>query len=41
MTPIEAITKIVQKFVYSKLKNNKEIKRPKFTQGDSVRTADI
>ena len=41
MTPIEAGKKSIEKQVYSNLKDNKELRKPKFKLGQLVRTADI
>ena len=41
MTPIQASKKSNEKEVYSNLKDNREIQKPKFKLGDLVRTADI
>ena len=41
MTPIQASKKANEKLVYSNLKDNREINKPKFKLGQLVRTADI
>ena len=41
MTPIQASKKSNEKLVYSNLKNNREIQKPKYKLGQLVRTADI
>ena len=41
MTLIQASKKSNEKIVYSNLKDNRHIKRPKFKRGDLVRTSDI
>ena len=41
MTPVEASKTIEEKDVYSNLKDNREIRKPKFKLGQLVRTADI
>ena len=41
MTSIQASTKSNKKEVYSNLKNNREVRKPKFKLGQLVRTADI
>ena len=41
MTPIQATKKSNQKLVYNNLKDNREVLKPKFILGQSVRTADI
>ena len=41
MTPIQASKKSNEKEVYSNLKDNREIRKPKFKLGDLVRTSDI
>ena len=41
MTPIQASKKSNDKLVYSKLKDDREIQKPKYKLGDLVRTADI
>ena len=41
MTPIQASIKTNVKIVYNNLKDNREIRKPKFNLGQLVRTADI
>ena len=41
MTPIQASKKLNEKIVYNNLKDNREVRKPKFKLGDLVRTADI
>ena len=41
MTPIQASKKSNEKIVYSNLKDNREVQKPKFKLGQLVRTADI
>ena len=41
MTPIQASKKSNEKIVYSNLKDNREVRKPKFNLGQKVRTADI
>ena len=41
MTPIQASKKSNEELVYSNLKDNREIQKPKFKLGQLVRTADI
>ena len=41
MTPIQASKKSNEKEVYSNLKDNREVRKPKFNLGQLVRTADI
>ena len=41
MTPIQASKKVNEKEVFSNLKDNKEIQKPKVKLGQLVRTADI
>ena len=41
MTPNQASKKSNEKIVYNNLKDNKEVRKPKFKLGDLVRTADI
>ena len=41
MTPIQASKKSIEKLVYSNLKDNREIQKPKYKLGQLVRTADI
>ena len=41
MTPIQAIKKSNEKVVYNNLKDNREIRKPKFNLGQLVRTAEI
>ena len=41
MTPIQASKKSNEKDVYSNLKNNREVQKPRFKLGQLVRTADI
>ena len=41
MTPIQATKKSNEKLVYSNLKDNREVRKPKFKLGQLVRTADI
>ena len=41
MTPNQGSKKSNEKFVYSNLKDNREIQKPKFKLGQLVRTADI
>ena len=41
MTPFHASKKSNEKLVYSNLKDNREVRKPKFTLGKLVRTADI
>ena len=41
MKPIDASNKSNQKLVYNNLKDNREVRKPKFKLGDLVRTADI
>ena len=41
MTPIQASKKANEKLVYSNLRDDREIRKPKFKLGDLVRTADI
>ena len=41
MKPIDASKKSNEKLVYSKLKDNREIQKPKIKLGQLVRTADI
>ena len=41
MTPIQASKKSNEKLVYSKLKDDREIQKPKYKLGQLVRTADI
>ena len=41
MTPIQASKKSNEKEVYSNLKDNREVQKPKFNLGQLVRTADI
>ena len=41
MTPLEASSKKKEKLGYSNLKNNKEVRKPKFNLGQLVRTSDI
>ena len=41
MTPIQASKKANEKEVYSNLKDNIEVRKPKFNLGKLVRTADI
>ena len=40
MAPIQASEKSNEKEVYSNLKDNREVRKPKFNQGQLVRTAD-
>ena len=41
MKPIDASNKSNQKLVYNNLKDDTEVRKPKFKLGDLVRTADI
>ena len=41
MTPIQASKKSNEKKVYSNLEDNREVRKPKFNLGQSIRTADI
>ena len=41
MTPFQASKKIIEKEVFSNLKNNRENQKPKYKLGQLVRTADI
>ena len=41
MTPIQASKKSNEKIVYNNLKDNREVRKPKFNLGQLVRTADI
>ena len=41
MTPFQASKKSNEKEIYSNLKDNREVLKPKFNLGQSVRTADI
>ena len=41
MTPIQASKKSNERVVYSNLKDNREVRKPKFKLGQLVRTADI
>ena len=41
MTPIQASKKSNKKLVYSNLKDDREVRKPKFYLGQLVRTADI
>ena len=41
MTPIQASRKLNEKEVYSNLKDNREVRKPKFKLGQLFRTADI
>ena len=41
MKPIDASNKSNQKLVYNNLKDDREVRKPKFKLGDLVRTADI
>ena len=41
MTPIQASKKSNEKIVYSNLKDNREVRKPKFKLSHLVRTADI
>ena len=41
MTPNQACQKVNEKEVYSNLKDNREVRKPKFKLGQLVRTADI
>ena len=41
MTPIQTGKKINEKIVYSNLKDNREVRKPKFKLGQLVRIADI
>ena len=41
MTPFQASKKSNEKIVYSNLKDNREVRKPKFKLGQLVRTADI
>ena len=41
MTPVQASKKSNQKLVYNNLKDDREVRKPKFKLGDLVRTADI
>ena len=41
MTPIQASNKSNEKLVYSNLKDNREIRKPKYKLGQLIRTADI
>ena len=41
MTPNQASKKSNEKLVYSNLKDNREVRKPKFKLGQLVRTADI
>ena len=41
MTPVQASKKVNEKLVHNKLKDNREIQKPKFQLGQLVRTADI
>ena len=41
MTPDQASKKSNEKIVFSNLKDNREVRKPKFKLGQLVRTADI
>ena len=41
MTPIQASKKSNERKVYSNLKDNREVRKPKFKLGQLIRTADI
>ena len=41
MTPVQASKKSNEKEVYSNLKDNREVRKPKINLGQFVRTADI
>ena len=41
MTPIQASKKSKEKLVYTNLRDNREVQKPKFKLGQLVRTADI
>ena len=41
ITPIQASKKFNEKLVFSNLKDNREVRKPKFKLGQLVRTADI
>ena len=41
MTPIQASKKSNEKIVYSNLKDNREVRKPKFKIGQKIRTSDI
>ena len=41
MTPVQANKKSNEKEVYSNLRDNREIRKPKFNLGQLVRTADV
>ena len=41
MTPLQASRKSNEKLVYSNLKGNREVRKPKFNLGQLVRTSDI
>ena len=41
MTPLQASKKSNEKLVYSNLKDNREVQKPKYKLGQLVRTADI
>ena len=41
MTPIQASKKVNEKIVYNNLKDNREVREPKFNLGQFVLTADI
>ena len=41
MTPIQAIKKSNENIAYNNLKDNREVRKPKFKLGQLVRTADI
>ena len=40
LTPIQAIQKTIENIVYSNLKDNREVPKPKFKLGQLVRTTD-
>ena len=41
MTPLQASKKSNEKLVYTNLKDNREVQKPKFNLGQLVRAADI
>ena len=41
MTPIQASKKVNEKEIFSNLRDNREVRKPKFKLGDLVRTSDI